>query len=118
MDFIINAINAVKKNLKMNPHKFRHTPNGDSKHGVIIYCEYCGLVAFQGAWPSQSEMYYETAKKGCPCSPVEIISESNCESSKIELQKHYWTVKETGACGTTFICKKCGVEMWDREKEN
>jgi len=86
----------------MNPHKFRHTPNGDSKHGVIIYCEYCGLVAFQGAWPSQSEKYYGIAKQGCPCSPV--TSESNCE--------HYWAAKETGVCGTTFICKKCGMKKW------
>lgn len=54
-----------------NPHKFNHN-NAPSVHAVIIYCEYCGHVAFNGNACSQNEHYQVGAKLECPRSRPEM----------------------------------------------
>jgi len=47
------------------PHKFQSETVAEQ---ILIYCEYCGILAFDTA--SQMEGYQEKDKTGCPNSPT------------------------------------------------
>lgn len=50
------------------PHKFKHNQNGEcGTYTTVIYCEYCGLIAFHANSNDRSQ--WDKSKLGCPCSP-------------------------------------------------
>lgn len=51
------------------PHKFKQGGRTDSDYYFVIYCEYCGHVAYHGNQSKESIKLQDKAKEGCPCSP-------------------------------------------------
>ena len=52
----------------MTKHNYKDASNG-TKYGLIIYCEYCGHVAYDLNRPSENHRTQKEAETGCKCSP-------------------------------------------------
>ena len=48
-----------------NPHKFKH--GGTDGHNHVVYCEYCGYIAFHGQYTKNDPN--AIAKTGCKYAP-------------------------------------------------
>lgn len=56
----------------MNPHKFTFGSNGTSHYDYVVFCEYCGHIAFHANTPLDTGVPAErqrVAKEPCPRSP-------------------------------------------------
>lgn len=47
-------------------HKFKHLVNEASKYGAVIYCEYCGLVAYDSNRDALRDKGQKMGAKPCP----------------------------------------------------
>jgi len=54
----------------MNAHKFKSDKVDHDGYSLVVYCEYCGTVAFYANWSSKYENYQEKANKPCPLAPA------------------------------------------------
>ena len=64
------------------PHKFKAACNGVS-YDYCIFCEYCGLIAFDANRTSKMKEQQEKAAGSCPNSPTAILA----KNGDIELLK-------------------------------
>lgn len=56
--------------MTLKPHKFKHSDNGNAgPYSTVVYCEYCGLVAFHANNTIDTDKRFNESKKGCPLSP-------------------------------------------------
>ena len=54
----------------MKAHKFKHNENAPSHYGVVVYCEYCGVIAFWGNGSEKTNLEGQgMAVQPCPRSP-------------------------------------------------
>lgn len=53
----------------MAAHKFKCDSSPAEGHFQIVYCEYCGFVAYNGDKQNYTKEAQETAKTGCPLAP-------------------------------------------------
>ena len=54
---------------KNNAHKFKAISNNASVYALIVYCEYCGHVAFNANHSSLMDQMQREAKLPCPLAP-------------------------------------------------
>ncbi len=54
----------------MRPHKFVSN-NAPTTTGVVVFCEYCGLVVHNGNKSGGGDKAHTESIKGCPLNPVE-----------------------------------------------
>ena len=59
----------------MKAHKFIFEDTGYRSYGRTVFCEYCGLVVFDGNNTRDHPDQYQKAKKGCPLAPDESREE-------------------------------------------
>ncbi len=63
---------------QLNPHKFKGKSNPGEPYSLTVFCEYCGMIAFNANYSQQTREFVETKIKdnvGCHLSPfMEEIS--------------------------------------------
>ena len=63
----------------MNAHKFKYGANSASGTQQLIFCEYCGLIAFHGDRLNYSIEAQKEAKEDCPRAPEPVENSENGE---------------------------------------